>query len=142
FGLPSPNGEGAGVRRCKRARYPLVKEYFPKKSIVTLAGYPIGNDTHNPVSLEQVTGLELSTSGMPGVSTVNVIWQRNKAAAYIVQTAARATYGPATVWSDVAFVTTSKCQLPLSAGTWSVRIVAISGVEQSEPSDPIAIVVG
>jgi len=36
FGLLSPNGEGAGVRRCKITRYPLVKEYFPKKSILAM----------------------------------------------------------------------------------------------------------
>lgn len=116
--------------------------YQEQKAIVTLAGYPIGNDTREKHALAQVNKLQLKTSGQPGESIVYVSWKRTKAAAYMIQTISGATAGNDGEWTTAAVCTTSKCKLTLSPGTWSVRIISFRGTEMSEPSTPVAIVVG
>jgi len=111
-------------------------------AIVELAGYEVANETHNPVDLEPVTGLSLKTSGMPGVSTVDVRWKRGKGTAFIIQVAQGDIANPSTAWDDVAVCTKSKYVLTLAPGTWSIRVVAIRASEQSEPCPPVQVVVG
>ncbi len=119
----------------------MKETYDEKKAVLVLAGYPISNETHNPVEPVQITGLKVEVPTTPGERTINARWRRGKCEMFLVQGTQGNPSSPTTEWTQLISCRRAKCELTLAPGEWAIRIVGVYSSGESQPSDDVSFVI-
>ncbi|HXH20233.1 MAG TPA: hypothetical protein VNJ07_14245 [Chitinophagales bacterium] len=115
--------------------------YIEKKAVVELANYTVAGDTDTPVPPVQVTGLKVQVPTIPGQRTIKARWRRGKCNTFLVYGTQGDPASPATVWEQLKVVSKAQCELTLTPGQWSLRVVGMYPTGAAEPSNNVQFVI-
>jgi len=115
--------------------------YEERKAVVEAAGYPLANETHEPIVPVQVTSLSVQVPTIPGDRTIKARWKRGKCNSFVVQGTNGDPGSPSTEWTQLYVGSRAKCSLTLAPGQWAIRVIGLYSAGEAPASNNVQFVI-